>query len=51
MTVACPGALTHPGTFVSVTESVNGVPAVPPVKVIWLVPCPDVIVPFPIVHE
>jgi len=51
VTVAFPGALTHPEAFVSVTESVNGVPAVPPVKVIWLVAWPDVIVPFPIVHE
>ena len=51
MTVAFPGALTHPGAFVSVTESVNGVPAAPAVKVIWFVPWPDVIAPFPIVHE
>src|SRR5450830_182783 len=48
--VAFPGALTHPEAFVSATDSVNGVPAVPPVKVIWSVPCPDVIVPFVIVH-
>ena len=47
MTVAVPGALTQPDAVVSVTESVSGVPAVPAVKVIWLVPCPPVIVPFP----
>ena len=50
MTVALPGALTHPGAFVSVTESVSGAPETPAVKVIWFVPWPAVIVPFPIVH-
>jgi hypothetical protein len=51
VTVAVPATLTQPKAFVSVTESVNGVPAAPAVKVIWFVPCPDVIAPFPIVHE
>jgi hypothetical protein len=32
--------------IVALTLSVNGVPAVPAVNVIWLVPWPDVIVPF-----
>jgi len=50
VTVALPGALTHPGAFVSVTESVSGAPETPAVKVIWFVPWPAVIVPFAIVQ-
>ncbi len=43
--LAPPGSLVQPDE-VSVTEIVRGIPAVPAVKVIWLVPCPAVIVPF-----
>jgi len=50
VTDALPGALTQPGAFVSVTESESGTPERPAVKVIWFVPWPAVIVPFPIVH-
>ena len=43
--VAVPGAEAHPDEFVSVTES-EAVPDAPTLKVIWSVPCPEVIVPF-----
>ena len=48
--MAFPGSDGQPSELISKTESVSGVPAVPAVKVIWLLPSPAVIVPFPIVQ-
>jgi hypothetical protein len=49
--MALPGADgQNAAVFVSITDSVSGMPAVPAVNRIWLVPCPLVIVPFPSVQ-
>ena len=50
VTVAVPVAERQPRALVSVTDRVRGVPSVPAVKVIWLVPRPEVMVPFVMTH-